>query len=180
MSKQFLKEMLVMKQAEKKTGKLVVIGKAGKNSRIGNFILSNGELMNARYLNLSGNDAVNAILDLEISQVSFLAYPESPEPPCPDISSISSILETLSGSGVAHANNQSISKNTISRDEQTVLITILSQFIGPIAGAVSQRILSENTDIDTAISAIASEIPDVDQAAKFIKESKRHFFQAGR
>ncbi|MEZ5589274.1 MAG: hypothetical protein R3F53_00570 [Gammaproteobacteria bacterium] len=136
MSIQVLQEMLLSVQVEKKTGHVVVLGKAENGfSRIGKLVLKEGEIVGANLQSDSGLKAVTDILALDITQVRFLPMPDvlaSLESGTP---SVADIVRQINAVDVLQ---------TISGDLQEETTKVLEKLVGTSASQKVEAIARKN------------------------------------
>ncbi|MDH3600412.1 MAG: hypothetical protein OEU26_12325 [Candidatus Tectomicrobia bacterium] len=155
---------LEMRCEQGQTGKFLISVRTGG---LAWFWLDGGRIVNINYGDKRGLKALPYLAQIEACTTSFLPSSGSSQemmllPPNEEM-----FNQLRSESPVSVA----ISVTHISQEVKTELKEILAKYIGPMADVVCARTLSRLTNTETAISVLASKIPDPKRASAFKAEA---------
>ncbi len=154
--------------AKRVTGTLFIATKANRSAQI---ILDHGEIVFLYFFNKQGEEALELMSTIRAGRYRFQDGPVSRRGSLP---STTVILEFLASGQMV---TSQASENQVSEDrtsgsglsdkQKSVLESCLAGFIGPMAGIICDDHLGVATDVQSAIEALAAEIPSPAQAVKF-------------
>lgn len=161
-----------------KTGVLFVATKKNKSAQI---MLDGGTIVFVYFFTKRGKDALSLMMEIEAGRFRFqegkiTAKPMN-LPPTPEI------LEYLmSGAKPSEVVNltpaQSDTRSTVpperqlSLEDRDNLEFMLSKYIGPMAAIICEDTLDSVSDLEAAVEALASEIPEATKAEEFRTDAK--------
>ena len=149
MSKQNLYDTLLSISTEKKTGRLIIFGTERSSTTFATLELKDGELVRASYRKHSGNDAVSAVLALNITDMTFTKLPVTGSGH-PDIPTVAACLQQL------QAKQQT--RQILSSDLQEEVLSLFKKLYG--ASATSK------------VNAIAEKISPSERPVEFLDKCK--------
>ena len=145
------------------TGTMFIATKANRSAQV---ILDKGEIVFIYFFNKRGEEALELMSTIQAGRYRFQEGGVSRRSPLPSTDAI--LQSLLSGQKVV---GQVIEKRStgpgLSQEQKTILETCLAGYIGPMAGIICEDHLDVVSDLQSAIEALAAEIPSVDQAEKF-------------
>jgi hypothetical protein len=155
---------LEMRCEQGQTGKFLISVKTGG---LAWFWLDGGRIVNINYGDKRGLKALPHLAQIESCTISFIHSSGSSQEMMllPPNEEICNQLRAASLSPVAKSATQ------LSQEVKTELKEILAKYIGPMAEVVCARALSRPADTETAITVLASKIPDPKRASAFKAEA---------
>lgn len=156
--------------ADKRSGAFIITG--AQSARVH---LIKGEIVALLMQHKKGLEAVPSLVHVQASRIDFIPnLPCSLHTPLPDTSML---LEMLAAQASIPPTAASAVPNTVSARRldmatQTLLSETLAQYIGPVALVVCKKMLDAPQDIEQALQALASNIPEAAQAQRFVTEMR--------
>lgn len=154
---EFVRELKNLCQTEV-TGTLSI---TTENNKIILISLNKGQIVFMSMLGKTGLDALPLIR--QTSNCSYQLLKGTLSTTRASLPSTAYILQMLTVTGQDEKTNLS----SISAQAKTVLKETLQEFLGPIASFVCDQHLAKVDDLNSAITILASEIPDKSDAIKF-------------
>jgi hypothetical protein len=159
--------------AERSTGFVLIRPSGVKLARI---TLEKGEIVFISFQERSGVEALPLLAAIGSGRLDFLpglgGTAKIPLPPTDEIlGRLAGLVstETRAVGGLGAASSQPGS-SVINARSRSILEATLADYIGPMASIVCQGDAVRNQSLETAIEALAREIPDPDSGRKFIKD----------
>lgn len=149
--------------AQSLTGTLFVATKANRSAQL---TIENGEIVFVYFFNKRGEEALELMSTIRAGRYRFQEGAVSRRDPLPPTENI---LKSLLGGELAGGQvSEKIPVGSgLSQDQKKILESCLAGFIGPMAGIICEDHLDAVADIQTAINALASEIPSPESAEQF-------------
>ncbi len=161
-----------------KTGALYVATKKNKSAQI---MLDRGNIVFVYFFTKRGKDALSLMMEIEAGRFRFQEGRITVKPM--NLPPTSEILDYLmSGAKPSEVINIAPTQSTaaaqiqpdkqLSSAEREKLEFMLSKYIGPMAAIICEDTLDTVPDLQTAVEALASEIPDGAKAEKFRDDAR--------
>ena len=128
MSQENFYDTLQALSTEKKTGRLVICSIEDSLTHFGNLELKDGEIVRASYLNKTGNDAVSAMLELNITDMRFMGATVA-DNGNPDKPTVATCLQQLYAK-VQQLQVEQQTKQVLSSDLQEGVLPFLEKLYG--------------------------------------------------
>ncbi len=149
------------------TGTMFIATMANRSAQV---MLDKGEIVFVYFFNKRGEEALELMSSISAGRYRFQEGAVSRRSPLP---TTDTILESL-GRGQKIGNKTSVGNVEqpatgfgLSRRQKEVLESCLAACIGPMAAILCEDHLGDAVDLDTAIDALAAEIPAPEQANTF-------------
>ena len=171
----FSELMIKLKQlcAERSTG-LVVIRPSG--TKLARMTLEEGKIVFISFQEKNGIDALPLLATIDSGQLDFLeglgGTLKTPLPPTNEILANLSVPALPGRHKVPRSDALSGKSNDqlLSAQSRAILQAALTEYIGPMATIICEGDLARMHDLETAINALAKEIPDPENSHKFIED----------
>lgn len=168
-----------------KTGVFFIATKANRSAQL---MLEGGRVVFLYFFNKRGKDGLKLMTQIKAGRFRFQEGPINAQPM--DLPPTAEILEFLRAAAAGQA-PEDISESSIpdappqeqstpapaagglSGEQKDKLESMLAVYIGPMAAIICEDHLDSATDLDSAIEALAEEIPSEEQAAGFRTEAKK-------
>lgn len=157
--------------AEAQTGYLVLLT---ARQRSATFQLFHGQIVSCTYAAQTGMDALRLLTQATVQTVTFIAMPTKRVPARGTLSN-AQIFQYLSKEAdvtLEASPGASGASAGLSTHDQAVLTKTLAAHIGPVAQLLCQRIVGRATTFDAALTALAAEFSDAQQAAAFMHDAR--------
>ncbi|WP_163338424.1 DUF4388 domain-containing protein [Desulfopila sp. IMCC35008] len=169
-----------------KTGVFFIATKANRSAQL---MMEDGKIVFIYFFNKRGRDGLKLMTQIKAGRFRFQEGPINAKPmdlpPTPEI--IDFLRSAASGTeaeGIADTVEAPSLKKTdeptassagagLTPDQKDKLEDLLAVYIGPMAAIICEDHLDTAPDLNTAIEALASEVPSADQAASFRNEAQK-------
>ena len=154
---------------ENQTGILQVIT---KKVEVISFAVQGGKIVSIKYKTRENKEALQEVGAIEEGKYTFFERQKVEEvsvdiePPTNE-----EVLDYLLGEPVSPSSEPiEVEDNQLSDGVKEILKTALTEKIGPVAAVMCKEVFAKTADLNTAISMLASKIPDVSAAQIFKAE----------
>jgi hypothetical protein len=163
-SLEYLISELEMRCEQGQTGKFLI---SVKNGGFAWFWLDEGRIININYGDKRGLKSIPNLAQVTSCTTSFIHSSGSSQ----EMMLLPSNEEIFNQLRAASRDPVETSATHLSQEVKTELKEILAKYIGPMAEVVCARALSRPVDTETAITVLASKIPDPKRASAFKAEA---------
>ncbi len=164
---------------EGRTGVFFVATKANRSAQL---MIDEGRIVYVYFFNKRGADALKLMTEIIAGRFRFQEGSINAAPmELPPTSEILAYLLTAAegrnptepGPESKVKTEQAGSGFALTSDQKSILEEVLAVYIGPMAAIICEDHLDSVTDLESAINALASEIPSSDQVSGFMDEARR-------
>ena len=155
---------------DKLSGNMTIVAENRQMIRIG---LISGNIVTLSYKNKRGAEALSLMQQIKPDWFQFIK--SSSVTPDPDWQpSTTEIFNFLSGGSISSLKSGPIKTAAKALSQQTleVLKEVLTEFMGPVAPAICNKVLRQDLNLDMSIDLLAKEIPEWKESLQF-KEQVR-------
>ncbi len=145
------------------------------DNRLAQASLNNGEIVSLFCQNKRGADALPLMLKIKAGRHHFKAGPVSRSDA--SLPSTGEVLRTLNAAENRHVAGISTSDARtapaglgVSDETRATLEETLAEYIGPVAAVICPEHLAKAPDLESALHALAGEIPDPTRAQQFMED----------
>jgi hypothetical protein len=161
--------------AGRSSGALIIRGHTSQTARL---YMTKGEVEALFVQDKKGYEAVPLLAAFQVRQIDFIpGLPSSVKTPLPTTEELLKLLDTPAPMwGPASATPASIAVPGQQLDDatRTLLEGTLTQYIGPMAAILCDNVLRGIGNVDDAIRALTTHIPDTQRARRFALDIRSH------
>lgn len=148
--------------------------------------IKEGQIAGLRYGSKLNEAALDALKELDRVRYRFNESVVSEEE-CVESLESGAVLKKLGLADPISSQNQQVSAKVslssirhVDSQVQSVLIELLTEYMGPVASLVSQQVFQRADTLDTAIDLLAQRLPDPEDASAFVREARQKLLQQSR